>query len=79
MSKVVRVHQHGGPEQLRLEELEVRDPGPGRRRLRMEAIGLNRAEAIFRAGASLQPPALPTLIGYEGVGVVEVSAPMFGE
>jgi len=75
MTKVVRVHQPGGPEQLRIEDLEVGDPGPGEVRLRIEAIGLNRAEAMFRAGAYLQPPQLPTLIGYEGVGVVEASGP----
>ena len=50
MSKVVRVHQNGGPEQLRIEELEVGAPGAGEVRLRMEAIGLNRSEAMFRVG-----------------------------
>ena len=71
MSKVVRVHQAGGPEMLRIEELEVGAPGPGEVRLAMEAIGLNRAEAMFRQGRYLQIPKLPTLLGYEGVGIVE--------
>ena len=71
MSKVVRFHEHGGPEQLRIEDLEVGDPGAGEVRLRVEAIGLNRAEAMFRAGVYLQPPKMPSLIGYEGVGIVE--------
>ena len=71
MSKVVRVHQPGGPEVLQLEEIEVGAPGAGEVRLDVEAIGLNRAEAMFRQGAYLQVPKLPTLIGYEGVGVID--------
>ena len=71
MSKVVRVHQPGGPEVLRFEDIEVGAPGPGEVRLAMEAIGLNRAEAMFRQGVYLQTPKFPTLIGYEGVGIIE--------
>jgi len=71
MSKVVRVYQHGGPEELRIEDMEVGEPGPGEVRLRVEAIGLNRAEAMFRAGHYPVRPKFPTLIGYEGVGVIE--------
>lgn len=71
MSKVVRVHRHGGPEELRIEDLEVGEPGPAEVRLRIETIGLNRAEAMFRAGAYPVTPKFPTLMGYEGVGVIE--------
>jgi NADPH:quinone reductase-like Zn-dependent oxidoreductase len=71
MSKVVRFHEHGGPEQLRIEELEVGAPGADEVRIRVEAIGLNRSEAMFRAGAYLQAAKFPSPIGYEGVGVVE--------
>jgi NADPH:quinone reductase-like Zn-dependent oxidoreductase len=71
MSKVVRFHDQGGPEQLRIEELDVGTPGRGEVRIRVEAIGLNRSEAMFRAGAYPQVPKLPSLIGYEGVGIVE--------
>jgi NADPH:quinone reductase-like Zn-dependent oxidoreductase len=71
MSKVVRFHEFGGPEQLRIEELAVGAPGPGEVRIRVEAIGLNRSEAMFRAGAYGQAPNLPSMIGYEGVGIVE--------
>jgi NADPH:quinone reductase-like Zn-dependent oxidoreductase len=72
MSKVVRVHEHGGPEVLRIVEFEVGRPGPGEVRLRVEAIGLNRSEAMFRSGAYPVKPKLPTLIGYEAAGVVEL-------
>ena len=71
MTKVVRVHKPGGPEALQIEELEVGEPGPGEARVRIDAIGLNRSEALFRMGGYIQPPALPTLIGYEASGVVE--------
>jgi NADPH:quinone reductase-like Zn-dependent oxidoreductase len=71
MSKVVRFYEHGGPEKLRIEDLDVGDPGTGEVRLRVEAIGLNRAEAMFRAGSYIQVTKFPSLIGYEGVGIVE--------
>lgn len=71
MAKVVRFHETGGPEVLRVEDLEVGDPGPGEIRLRVQAIGLNRAEALFRAGQYLEAPTLPARLGYEAAGVVE--------
>lgn len=71
MSKVVRFHEYGGPEKLRIEELDVGDPGAGEVRIRVEAIGLNRAEAMFRAGGYIPVPKFPSFIGYEGVGILE--------
>jgi NADPH:quinone reductase-like Zn-dependent oxidoreductase len=71
MSKVVRIHEHGGPEVLRIEELEVGAPGTGEVRLRIEAIGLNRSEAVFRAGHYPVQPKLPAPMGYEAAGIVE--------
>jgi NADPH:quinone reductase-like Zn-dependent oxidoreductase len=73
MSKVVRVYRHGGPEELRIEDIEVGEPGPGEVRLRVEAIGLNRSEAMFRAGRYPMTPKFPTLMGYEGVGIIEAA------
>jgi NADPH:quinone reductase-like Zn-dependent oxidoreductase len=75
LSKVVRVHQTGGPEQLRIEDLEVGAPGPGEVRLRVQAIGLNRSEALFRAGVYLGQPKFPTLMGYEACGEIEALGP----
>jgi len=43
MSKVVRIYQHGGPEELRFEDLDVGEPGPDEVRVKIEAIGLNRS------------------------------------
>ena len=71
MSKVVRIYRHGGPEELRLEDREVGEPGPAEVRLKIEAIGLNRSEAACRAGEYPVTPKFPTLMGYEGVGLIE--------
>ena len=75
MTKVVRVHAPGGPEALIIEDLEVGSPGEGEVLVRIEAIGLNRSEAMFRQGGYIQPPRLPALIGYEASGVVEATGP----
>lgn len=70
MSRVVRFHEPGGPEVLRIEEQEVGAPGPGEVRIRVQAIGLNRSEALFRRGEYFRPT-YPSLIGYEASGEVE--------
>jgi NADPH:quinone reductase-like Zn-dependent oxidoreductase len=75
MTKVVRLHQLGGPEVLQLDDVTVGEPGNGEVRLKVETIGLNRSEAAFRAGDYPQKPPLPSLIGYEGVGVIEALGP----
>lgn len=75
MAKVVRVHALGGPEQLRIEDYDVGNPGPGEVRIRVEAVGLNRSEAMYRAGRYPVEPKLPSLIGYEGAGVIEALGP----
>jgi len=71
MVKVVRVHEAGGPEVLRIEDLPPTRPGPGELRLRVEAIGLNRAEVLFRSGQYLEAPTYPSRIGYEAAGTVD--------
>lgn len=75
MSKVVRIYEQGGPEVLKLEDQEVGAPGAGELRVRIEAIGLNRSEAAFRAGQYPVKPKFPTLMGYEAAGVVEAHGP----
>jgi len=71
MAKVVRIHEQGPPEVLRIEDLDVGTPGPGELRVRIEAIGLNRSEAAFRAGQYPVKPKFPAPMGYEAAGVVE--------
>jgi NADPH:quinone reductase-like Zn-dependent oxidoreductase len=71
VAKLIRIHTLGGPEVLQIDDLEVGEPGPGEVRIRVEAVGLNRSEAMYRAGRYPTKPQLPSLIGYEGVGTIE--------
>jgi NADPH:quinone reductase-like Zn-dependent oxidoreductase len=75
MARVVRIHELGGPEVLKIEETEVGPPGEGEVRVKIGAIGLNRSEAMFRAGRYPIPPQTPTLIGYEAAGTVLETGP----
>ena len=68
-SKAIRIEQTGGPEVLRLVDVEVGEPGPGEARVRHHAIGLNFIDVYFRTG--LYPQPLPAGLGKEGAGVVE--------
>jgi NADPH:quinone reductase-like Zn-dependent oxidoreductase len=70
-TRIVRFHATGGPEVLRIDTETVGKPGPGELRLAVEAIGINRAEAAFRAGQYLEAPQLPARLGYEASGIVE--------
>lgn len=71
MARVVRFHQYGGPEVLKVEDVEVRPPGRGEVRIAVKALGLNRAEAMFRSGRYLEPAKLPARLGYEAAGTIE--------
>ena len=75
MTRTVRIHTLGGPEVLQIDDLDIGAPGPGEVRIRVEAVGLNRAEAMYRAGRYPTKPQLPSLIGYEGVGTIEALGP----
>ena len=75
MPKTVRIHQTGGPDVLRIEDLPVGEPGPGEIRIRVESIGLNRSEAMYRAGKYPVTQKLPSLMGYEACGIVEAVGP----
>jgi NADPH:quinone reductase-like Zn-dependent oxidoreductase len=78
-SRVVHFHQTGGPEVLRIEQALPAEPGPGEVLLRIEAIGLNRAESAFRAGHYFEQPEFPARIGYEASGrVLAVGAGVSG-
>jgi NADPH:quinone reductase-like Zn-dependent oxidoreductase len=70
MVRAIRIHEIGGPEVLRYEEVAVRPPGPGEVRIRVDAIGLNRAEVNFRRGTYLEQPVLPAGLGTEASGAV---------
>ena len=69
MSKAVRIDQQGGPEQMKLVDVTVGDPGPGQIRIRHQAIGLNFIDVYQRSGVYNLP--LPLQLGMEGAGIVE--------
>jgi NADPH:quinone reductase-like Zn-dependent oxidoreductase len=75
VAKVVRFHETGGPEVLRIEEIEVPPPRKGEVQIRIHALGLNRAESMFRSGQYLEEPKLPARLGYEAAGTVAAVGP----
>ena len=74
-AKIVRFHQLGGPEVLQLEDLPLPEPAANEVRLRVKAIGLNRAEMVFRKGRYFMQPILPSKLGYEAAGTIEAIGP----
>lgn len=77
MPYAIRIHETGGPEQMRWEEVEVGKPGPGEVRVHNTAVGLNYIDTYFRTG--LYPADLPVTLGMEGAGVVEAVGPRVKE
>jgi NADPH:quinone reductase-like Zn-dependent oxidoreductase len=73
--KIVRFHQTGAASVLQIDELPLPEPAEGEVRLRVKAIGLNRAEVMFRQGRYLVEPILPAKLGYEASGTVEAIGP----
>jgi NADPH:quinone reductase-like Zn-dependent oxidoreductase len=71
MARVVRFHQLGGPEVLSIEEVAVPEPGPGEVRIRVKALGLNRAEAMLRTGNYIETATFPSGLGFEAAGIVD--------
>ena len=73
MPYAMRIHENGGPDVMRWEEVEVGDPGPGEVRVHNKAVGLNYIDTYQRSG--LYPMTLPLTLGSEGAGVVEAIGP----
>src|SRR5215467_11825856 len=73
MSRAIRFHQTGGPEVLRLESVEVGEPGPGQARVRHTYVAVNFIDVYFRTGH--YPLPLPNGLGSDAVGVVEAVGP----
>jgi NADPH2:quinone reductase len=71
MPNAIRIHETGGPDVLRYEQVETGEPGLGQVRIRQTACGLNFIDVYMRTG--LYPvPELPATLGMEAAGVVEV-------
>jgi NADPH2:quinone reductase len=72
MTKAIRIHETGGPEVLRWEDIDVGEPGKGQARLRQTACGLNYIDVYGRTG--LYPVGdFPAILGMEAVGTVEAT------
>jgi len=68
---VVEFAEAGGPEVLRFKNVDVPDAGPGQVRIRVKAIGLNRAESMWRHNQYIEPVKFPARLDYEAVGTVD--------
>lgn len=69
MTKAIRIHETGGPDVLKWEDVDVGAPGEGQIRVKHAAVGLNYIDVYHRSG--LYPVELPSGIGLEGAGSVE--------
>ncbi len=63
------------PRSLQIETIDVPPPGAGEVRIAVKALGLNRAESMFRLGQYLEQPTFPARLGYEAAGTVEAVGP----
>ncbi len=73
MSRAVQIDQHGGPEELKIVDATVGEPGPGEVRIRHHAVGLNFIDVYHRTGLYQLP--MPARIGMEAAGVIEAVGP----
>ena len=69
MTHAIRVHEYGGPDVLKWEEVKVGEPGPGEVKIKQTAVGLNFIDIYLRTGLYPQP-SFPFIPGMEGAGVV---------
>lgn len=70
MARVVRFHSTGSAQVLRIEDLEVAAPRTGEVQIEVKALGINRAEVMYRSGQYTFAPTFPAILGYEAAGVV---------
>jgi len=70
--RVVRYHEHGGPEVLQVDDVEPPEPGPGELRIDTRAVGVNPVDTYFREG-SYPVPELPWIPGSDVAGVVDAA------
>src|SRR6185369_15509692 len=75
MAHVVQFNEVGGPEKLEIAVKQIGEPGEGEVRIAVKAIGLNRAETLFRSGQYFEFPVFPASLGYEAAGIIEAVGP----
>jgi NADPH:quinone reductase-like Zn-dependent oxidoreductase len=71
MSRTIKFAKAGGPEVLEFVEVQVPAPGPKEVRIKVKAIGINRAEAMWRVDDYIEPVKFPAGLGYEAAGIVD--------
>jgi NADPH:quinone reductase len=71
MSKVVKFYEFGSPEVLKIEEETLREPQAGEVQIEVQALGLNRAEVMYRTNTYTEQANFPSRIGYEAAGIVK--------
>src|ERR1700687_4460573 len=71
MSRTIRFARAGGAEVLEFIETQVPAPGPHEVRIKVKAIGINRAESMWRNDKYVEPVKLPAGVGYEAAGIVD--------
>ena len=69
--RAIRVHQFGGPEAMRLDEVADLQPGPGQIRVRVKAAGVNPVDTYIRSGSYALKPSLPYTPGFDAAGIVD--------
>src|SRR5712691_5211369 len=69
--RAIRIHDFGGTEVLHLDEVSKPKPAPGEVRIKVEAVGVNRAEVMMRRGIYYPPSELPARIGLEAAGKID--------
>jgi NADPH:quinone reductase-like Zn-dependent oxidoreductase len=74
-TRVIHFHQTGGPDVLAVDEIPIGEPEGDEVRVRVQAMALNRADLLWRAGTYVEEPILPSRIGYDVAGVVEATGP----
>lgn len=75
MSRVVRFHHTGDAEVLQIDAVDVAAPKAGEVQIRVKALGINRAEIMYRTGQYVIEPRFPAILGYEAAGLVEALGP----
>jgi NADPH:quinone reductase-like Zn-dependent oxidoreductase len=70
-ARTVLFREIGEPDVLKIETIDIPAPGPMEVRVQVKAMGLNRADALYRRGIYLEDPIFPAKIGYEAAGIVE--------
>jgi len=70
-TRAVLFHETGDARVLKIENVTMPEPAQDQLRIKVQAIGLNRAEVMFRNGAYLEAPQFPSRLGYEAAGIVE--------